>query len=273
MKYYLNILIFLTLAGFSNCSCQRNGIDKQDNPALELYRKYADSTNLTVAYLCDFQIHGNDINTVMIQAEDEVVWEWLLNEFAVSEQMIKVINGDTMSKPSYSVKVGMKWDSPLSISEDIFTKEHLNDEEIEVFAQAIVNEFSSTLNSLLESENNVHNASIIINDDINLMSDMNFGMEFNDTTAVKRILQTVAEQLNNNGLAYNDTVLNTNTRFEKIDQPSSIMPGATQHGEDGYIVAVDHINHTLWVFFYDNAEECANILKHIRKDIMVFLKK
>lgn len=273
MRFYLNILILFMLTVLVNGSCKRNNTENQDNPAIELYRQYADITNLTVAYLSDFEIHGNGINTVMIQADDENDWEWLLDEFTVPKQVLMGLTGDTMPDQSYSVEVGMKWDTPMVMSDDIFTKEHLSDEEVAVFAQAIVNEFSSTLNSLLESENNVHNASIIINDDINLMSDMSFGMEFNDTTAVKRILQTVADQLNNNGLAYNDTVLNTNTRFEKIDQPSSIMPGATQHGEDGYIVAVDHINHTLWVFFYDNAEECANILKHIRKDIMVFLKK
>lgn len=43
--------------------------------------------------------------------------------------------------------------------------------------------------------------------------------------------------------------------------------------DDGYIAAVDHINHTIWVFFYDNTEESANIMRHIRKDILVFQKK
>ena len=272
MRFYLNILIFLMLLVFANSSCRRNGFDNQDNPALELYRKYADSTNLTVAYLSDFEVHGNEINTVMIQAEDEEVWECLLNEFAVSQQVINGITGNKMPDPSYSIEVGMKWDSPLVIGDDIFTKEHLSDEEIEIFAQAIVNEFSTAINSLLESDSDVHNASIIINDDIDFMSDMSFGMEFKDTTAVKRILQTVADRLNNDGLAYNDTILNAETTFGQIDQPSSIMPDATQHGENGYIAAVDYINYTLWVFFYDNAEESANIMKHIRKDLLVFQK-
>jgi hypothetical protein len=255
-----------------NGSCKRNSTENQNNPALELYCKYADSTNLTVAYLSDFKIHGSKINTVMIQAEDENAWEWLLDEFTVPKQILMGITGNIVPDPSYSVEVGMKWDTPLVIGDDIFTKEHLSDEEIAVFAQAIVNEFSSTLNSFLESDNEVHNASIIINDDFDLMNGISFGMDFKDTTAVKRILQTVADQLNNNGLSYNDTVLNTNSRFGQIDQPSSIMPDAKQYAEDGYIAAVDHINNTLWVFFYDDKEECINILKHIRKDIMVFQK-
>lgn len=273
MRYYLNILLLLILIVFANCSCRRNDAEKQLNPALELYCKYADSTNLTVAYLSEFKIHGNEINTVMIQTEEEDVWDRLLNEFAVSKQMIMGITGDTMLDPSYSVEVGMKWDTPMEAGNDLFTKEHLSDEEIDVFAQAIVNEFTSAISSLLESDNEVHNAAIIINDDIDFMSDMSFGMEFKDTTAVKRILQTVAAQLNNNGLAYNNTVLNTETRFEQIDQPSSIMPDDKPHGEEGYIAAVDHINHTLWVFFYDTTEESINIMKHIRKDLLVFQKR
>ncbi|MBQ2188633.1 MAG: hypothetical protein II401_08790 [Bacteroidales bacterium] len=48
------------------------------------------------------------------------------------------------------------------------------------------------------------------------------------------------------------------------------MPDAAQHDEDGYIAAVDHTNQTLWIFFYDNAEESATIMRHIRKDLLVF---
>ena len=270
MRYHINILILLILAIFAECSCGRSDAKRQSNPALELYCKYADNTNLTVAYLCDFKVHGNDINTVMIQAAEEDVWEWLLSEFAVSKQFIPGFNNDTISDPSYSVEVGMKWDTPLVIGDDIFTKEHLSDDEIDIFAQSIVNEFSAAINSLLESDSQVQNASIIINDDIDFMSDMSFGMEFRDSTAVKRILQTVADKLNNNGLAYNDTVLNAEATFESIDQPSAIMPDAAQHDEDGYIAAVDHTNQTLWIFFYDNAEESATIMRHIRKDLLVF---
>ncbi len=270
MRYYLKILILLILATGANCSCSRNGAAKQSNPALDLYSKYADNTNLTVAYLCDFKVHGDKINTVMIQAADDDVWNWLLNEFAVSKQLFSGFSGDTISDPSYSIEVRMKWDTPPVIGEDIFTKEHLSDEEIEVFAQAIINKFSAALNSLLESDSQVHNASIVINDDIDFMSDMSFGNEFKDSTAVKRILQTVADNLNNYGLAYSDTVLNAEATFESIDQPSAIMPDAAQHGKDGYIAAVDHINQTLWIFFYDNDEESATILQHIRKDLLVF---
>jgi len=271
MRYYLNILILLLLAVFANCSCRRNGSDRQSNPAMELYCKYADSTNLTVAYLSDFDVHGNKINTVMVHAEDETIWQWLLEDFTGAKQLIPEIM-DTIPAPDYAVEVGMNWDAQMPVGDDIYTKERLSDEEIEVFAQAIISEFSVALNSLLESDSGVHNASIIINDDIDFMSDMCFGMEFKDTTAVKRILRTVADRLNNYGLAYNDTVLDAQTMFGQIGQPSSIMPEAGQNGEDGYIAAVDYVDQTIWVFFYNTLDESINIMKHIRKDLLVFQK-
>lgn len=269
MRYCRNILIPLILSILAICSCRRTTTEIPGNPALELYHKYADSANLTVAYLCDFEVSGNDISTVMLQANDEDSWASLLNEFAFSQQAMMGITGDTMPDLSYAVEVGMKWDSPMVFDNDIFTKDYLSDEDIEVFAQAIVSQFSSALNSLLESDSQAQNASIIINDDIDMMSDMNFGMEFKDSTAVKRILQAVADRLNSSGLAYNDTLLPADASFSTIEQPAVTMPDAQQHGEDGYIAAIDHINQTIWVFFYDNDEECACILKHIRRDIMV----
>ena len=100
MRLYLNILMLLLLTVFVNSACQRNADEKPCDPALELYCRYADNTNLTVAYLSDFKIHGNDINTVMIQADDEDTWDWLLGEFAVSKEVIMGITGDTMSDQS-----------------------------------------------------------------------------------------------------------------------------------------------------------------------------
>lgn len=65
---------------------------------------------------------------------------------------------------------------------------------------------------------------------------------------------------------------NKNPATEQIDIHEEIndMPDAAQHDEDGYIAAVDHTNQTLWIFFYDNAEESATIMRHIRKDLLVF---
>ena len=37
----------------------------------------------------------------------------------------------------------------------------------------------------------------------------------------------------------------------------------------GYVSAADNDKHIIWLFFYDNQEECNTILTHIREDIIV----
>ena len=87
------------------------------------------------------------------------------------------------------------------------------------------------------------------------------GMEFRDTTAMRRILHAVANKLSKGGLTYKDTI---------VEVDASVTRNASKHGQDGYVTAVDDSNHTLWVFYYDNAEECSSIMTHIRKDIFTY---
>ena len=53
------------------------------------------------------------------------------------------------------------------------------------------------------------------------------------------------------------------------DQNEQLMTNAMSYGHCGYITASDRSNRTVWLFFYDNQEECNNILTHIREDIIV----
>ena len=87
------------------------------------------------------------------------------------------------------------------------------------------------------------------------------GMEFRDTTAMRRILHAVANKLSKGGLTYKDTI---------VEVDASVTRNASKHGQDGYVTAVDDSNHTLWIFYYDNAEECSSIMTHIRKDIFTY---
>ena len=48
-----------------------------------------------------------------------------------------------------------------------------------------------------------------------------------------------------------------------------IMDDAQNHGHIGYITAADYDNFTLWLFFYDDQEECNTIITHIREDIII----
>jgi len=48
-----------------------------------------------------------------------------------------------------------------------------------------------------------------------------------------------------------------------------IMDDAQSHGHMGYITAADYDNRTLWLFFYDDQEECNTIITHISEDIII----
>ena len=247
-KLFAITLILITVL-LSACTCHR--FDSQDNAALKLYCKYADNDNLTVAYLCDFTVEAHAINAVMLQANDDSTWDWLQTEFSVPEQ------ADT----AYTVEMGMEWNTEVTIDENIFQKEHLDDEEVALFAQAIVGQLSEAINSLLASEQEVQKATIAINDKVNLLSDIDLGVEFRDSTAVQRILEAVANMLNDSGLEYKDTIVETD---------ATIISETRDDTNEGYIIAVDYKNRTLWMFFYDDAEECSSIMTHIRKDIFTY---
>lgn len=252
-------ILFLILLSLLGGGCQRNPTNDIQNAALALYCRYADNEKLTVAYLGDYKMQGNTLNAVMIHADDEMDWERLQDDFAVPK--------DSPTQPddsTYTVEMGVEWNTSVNTDEALLQKEHLDDDEIDLFAQAIVNQLSATLNSLLVSETDVKKAHIAL-EDFNVMDDLQIDMEFRDETASDRIMAAVAEKLKENGLAYNDTSLVTETVIaENVD---SLMLEAKNYGQVGYVTAVDYSNRTLWVFFYGNADECNSILAHIRKDV------
>ena len=56
---------------------------------------------------------------------------------------------------------------------------------------------------------------------------------------------------------------------EIMDKNERIMDDAQSHGHIGYVTAADYDNLTLWLFFYDDQEECNTIITHIREDIII----
>ena len=244
------LLIILIIIATLFSSCLRETADDRSNAALELYCQYADNNNLTVAYLCDFMVGQHAINAVMIQADDDDNWNWLQDEFDV-----------TQHDNNYAIEMGMGWNTSLTVDESVFEKEHLDNEEIEFFARAIVSQLNEAMRSLLDTDSEVQRATLEINEDVDLSDGIDFGMEFRDTTAMRRILHAVANKLSNGGLTYNDTI---------VEVDASVTRNASKHMQDGYVTAVDDSNHTLWIFYYDNAEECSSIMTHIRKDIFTY---
>jgi hypothetical protein len=59
---------------------------------------------------------------------------------------------------------------------------------------------------------------------------------------------------------------------QQKDWNHSIMDDAQSHGHMGYITAVDNEERALWLFFYDDQEECNTIIAHISEDMIINYK-
>jgi len=77
MKNLFTYLALLFAIGLSACKEKADVPETKacEKAALELYCKYADNENLTVAYLGDLSINGKCIDALMLQANDEADWE------------------------------------------------------------------------------------------------------------------------------------------------------------------------------------------------------
>ena len=64
-----------------------------------------------------------------------------------------------------------------------------------------------------------------------------------------------------------NAVTNPDLQQQK-DWNHSIMDDAQNHGHMGYITAADNEERALWLFFYDDQEECNTIITHISEDII-----
>ena len=65
-----------------------------------------------------------------------------------------------------------------------------------------------------------------------------------------------------------DTTRNLSMQ-QQMDWNHSIMDDAQTHGHIGYITAVDNDERALWLFFYDDQEECNTIINHISEDMII----
>ena len=111
MKHLFIYLAVLLAIGVSACK------ERPDNPeakacekaAIELYCKYADNPNLTVAYLGDLSIHGKCIDALMLQANDEADWETLKQDFGMMPSGTAAMNCPNDDNP-VMVGVGIETD-------------------------------------------------------------------------------------------------------------------------------------------------------------------
>ncbi len=271
-------LAFIVMAG-AVASCGK-GKDpnkeggKCNNAALELYCKYADNDNLTVAYLGDFNMQGKKIDAVMLQASDDDEWQLLRQDFGLvvendsCEQAID-FSACPESDKVVSVGVGIETDFLDVVGLDSSTtRDQITEEHIRLFSENVAMQLHSILNNFGSSDSLMPAATIVVGD--GPVKYDSVSTSYDDY--INAVSATIATDIIDEYFAQRDsiTVIADSEAYRKsIEEGDNMMTNAKLHGHSGFITAADHSNRTLWLFFYDDQQECNNILTHIREDIII----
>ncbi len=273
-KFLAFIVIVGALASCGKGKDPNKEGDKCNNAALELYCKYADNDDLTVAYLGNFNLKGKAIDAVMLQASDDDNWQLLCQDFGLmveNDSCKQAIDFSVCpeSDKVVSVGVGIETDFLDIVGLDsLTTRDQITEEHIRLFSENVAMQLRSILNNFGSSDSLMPAAAIIVGDGpIQYEGEK---LSYDD------YVETVAEAITNNIIedyfVQRDSIENivdADTYQKSLEEADSMMTNAKMHGHSGYITAADHGNRTLWLFFYDDQQECNNILTHIREDIII----
>lgn len=278
MRTIINYIAIFTMAVTMSCcgKTKESGkeADKCNDAALELYCRYADDDDLTVAYLGDFNLKGKPIDAVMLQANDDADWLRIRQDFGMAAEAdscgeaidLSVCPG---SEKVVSVGVGIDTDLLNLLGLDSLTsREQITEEHFKLFSENVAMQLRDILSNFESSDSLMPAAAIIVGD-----GPIEYeGESISYDDYVNTVADAIAANIIDEYFIQRDSILNNyNVEDYQKDKEESdnMMTNAKQHGHSGYITATDHINHTLWLFFYDDQEECNVILTHIKDDIIV----
>lgn len=273
IKYLAIIATVATLMGCGKTREHGKEADKCNNAALELYCRYADDDHLTVAYLGDFNLKGKPIDAVMLQANDDADWQRIRQDFGMVIEADSC--GEAIDFPMcpdtakiVSVGVGIETDFITILGLDsLTTREQITDRQVKLFAENVAMQLRDILSNFEASDTVMPAAIITGNGPIEYE-----GENINYDDYIQTVADAIAANIIDDYFAQRDSIENgyDEEAYQKaVEEGSNMMTNAKQHGHSGYITATDHINHTLWLFFYDDQEECNIILAHIKDDIIV----
>ena len=262
---YLAILLALGLS-----ACKEKIATPETTPcqkaAMELYCKYADNANLTVAYLGDLSVNGKCIDALMLQADNETDWEALKWDFGFMSYDSTAFHCPDDDNP-VMIGVGIETDFlDDAIFDTVTDISQIPDEDIERFTYIVADKMREVMNSFQSPDSLLPNTAIIIGQ--GEIEQEGAGDSYDDyimTIARSLVIGMIEERLHPN------TIPDPDLQQQK-DWNHSIMDDAQSHGHMGYITAADNEERALWLFFYDDQEECNTIIAHISEDMIINYK-
>ena len=265
MKCLIPYLTVLLAFGLS--ACKERTASPETTPckkaAMELYYKYADNTNLTVAYLGDLSVNGKCIDALMLQADNESDWEALKWDFGFMSYDSTAFHCPNDDNP-VMIGVGIETDFlDDAIFDTVTDISQIPDEDIERFTLMVADKMREVMNSFQTPDSLLPNTAIIVGQGPIEQAPINDTYDdYIITVARSLVIGMIDERLHPN------TVPNPDLQQQK-DWNHSIMDDAQNHGHMGYITAADSDERALWLFFYDDQEECNTIITHISKDMIL----
>ena len=277
---YLAVL----LARASACKERAENLETKacEKAALELYCKYADNEDLTVAYLGDLSINGKCIDALMLQANEEADWETLKRDFGMMPCDTAVLNCPSDDNP---VMVGVGFETDFldeAILDSLTDIRQIPEEDIEKYTLIVADKIRKIMQSFQAPDSLLPNTAIIIGQgEIEHEATDKTYDDYILTVSRAIVVGLIEEKIQANTTAKdgNASIPQESSRTEgsvtygflqqQKEQGDRIMDDAQSHGHIGYITAADYDNLTLWLFFYDDQEECNTIITHIREDIII----
>ena len=271
---YFALLLVATMSACTNKTDESKGDISTNNAALNIYNQYAINDDLTVAYLGDFNLKGKKIDAVMLQANDEEGWLRVRQDFglvAESDSCEKAIDLSVCpeSEKVVSVGIGIETDFLTVMGLDsLTTRDQITEEHIKLFSENIAMQLRDILSNFDSSDSLMPAAAIIVGDG----PISNDGENLSYDNYISVVADAIADNIIEEYFTQRDSIVNSSAdeAYQKaMAEGDEMMTNAKLHGHSGYITAADHSNQTLWLFFYDDQEECNNILSHIREDIII----
>ena len=264
MKSLVPYLVLLLAMVLSACKEKTVNHDKTcEKAALEIYCKYADNANLTVAYLGDLSVNGKNIDALMLQADNETDWETLKRDFgfmAYDAVDFNCLDDDNPMMVGVGLETDFLDDAILDTLSDI---SQIPEEDLEKYTLIVSEKIREIMNSFQTPDSLLPNMAIIIGQgEVEHDSTDNSYDDYLLTVSRAIVVGLINEKIQAN------TVLNPSLQQQK-EFGDRIMDDALSHGHIGYITAADYDNRTLWLFFYDDQEECNTIITHISEDMII----